>query len=290
MSQPHVIATLTSFNRRVKTLACLQRLEQAATHADIRLAAVLVDDGSTDGTAEAVTARFDWVHVVHGDGSLFWTRGMHRAMQEALATDSADYLLWLNDDTELLADSLSRLLVTATEQQTQQGKPALVVGATADAVTGQITYSGQVSAGRWRRFSFRKVFSASEALPCDTMNGNVVLLSTALVRLVGNLDPAFAHAAGDIDYGLRVRKAGLPMVVTPGVVGYCSNNPTAGGYTDSSAPLRQRWRHMLGRTGLPVRTWLPLTRKHGGLLWPIYFAWPYLKVVGSSWVAPFKSR
>ncbi len=281
---PRITATLTSFNRRPQTLECLRRLEIAAAHAGVLPAAVLVDDGSTDGTSEAVAQRFDWVRVVRGDGSLFWTRGMHRAMAQALTQADVDYILWLNDDTMLLPDALANLLVTARSQRLQTGLPTAVVGATTDASSGQLTYSGQLAASRWRRFNFRKVYSATDALACETMNGNVVLLPVDLIRRVGSLDTTFAHAGGDIDYGLRVGQAGFPLVVAPGVAGHCSNNATAGGFADLSAPLRQRWRHMLSRKGLPVATWLPLTRKHGGLLWPVYFAWPYLKVLGSSLV------
>ena len=32
------------------------------------------------------------------------------------------------------------------------------------------------------------------------------------------------------------------------------------------------------RKGLPFRSWLHFTRRHGGLLWPLFFAWPYAKL------------
>jgi hypothetical protein len=40
---------------------------------------------------------------------------------------------------------------------------------------------------------------------------------------------------------------------------------------------------MLGRKGLPVRSWLRFTRKHGGVLWPMYFVWPYAKLLLTGW-------
>ncbi|WP_395703427.1 glycosyltransferase family 2 protein [Aquabacterium sp.] len=290
MSPLRIVAVMTCFNRRETTLRCLGCLAASAAQAGVAPEAVLMDDGSRDGTADAVRAAFPWVRVLQGDGSLFWTRGMHRAQAAALDGAAPDYLLWLNDDTLLLPDALARLLATAQDKQHLHGRAVCVAGATSDAATGALSYSGQVATSRWRRFSFRKVFSEREALRCDTMNGNIVLLPVAAVRAVGNLDPAFDHGGGDIDYGLRLRECGVPLYVAAGIAGHCSNNPSAGGYTDTTAPLRQRWRHILHRKGLPVRTWLPLTRRHGGLLWPLHFAWPYVKVLGSSCLAALKRR
>jgi hypothetical protein len=38
---------------------------------------------------------------------------------------------------------------------------------------------------------------------------------------------------------------------------------------------------MMGRKGLPVRSWWRFTRKHGGVLWPLYFTWPYAKLIAT---------
>ena len=46
---------------------------------------IFVDDGSTDGTAEAVARSFPETTILTGDGSLFWNRGMHVAFD--LSTD-----------------------------------------------------------------------------------------------------------------------------------------------------------------------------------------------------------
>lgn len=41
------------------------------------------------------------------------------------------------------------------------------------------------------------------------MNGNCVFIPSEIVNAIGNLDPIFSHAMGDIDYGLRAQKKGL---------------------------------------------------------------------------------
>lgn len=278
-------AVLTSFNRRNSTLECLVLLESAAARAGIVLRAVLVDDGSSDGTADEVARQFTWATVLRGDGSLYWSRGMNLAMQHAIDEGGVDALLWLNDDTHLRRDALKQLLDAAQALQQRAGRPGIVVGATADA-EGRLTYSGCVSASRWRTLSLRKVFSHDTLTPCDTMNGNVVLLPMAVVRSVGNIDPAFEHAMGDLDYGFRARQAGVPIAVAPGYVGTCSHNPAAGSFQDVSLPLRQRWALFVHRKVLPPRSWLHLTRRHGGWLWPLHFAWPYASFFArASWSA-----
>jgi len=275
-----VSAVLTSFNRREATLACLRALAISAQSARVALRAILVDDASTDGTAGAVREEFDWVEVVEGTGNLFWNRGMHVGYGRAMA-DLPDYFLWLNDDTELCPDALGRLISQSELLAAQSGRPVIVVGTTVDSQSGQLTYGGYVSGSRLHRFGYRLVWNDSRPVPCETMNGNCVLIQLAVVRRIGNLDPVYEHAMGDTDYALRAREAGFGIFVAGGVMGRCSSNPLAGSFTDESLPWRRRWQLMLGRKGLPVRSWLHFTRRHGGLMWPLYFAWPYAKLAVS---------
>jgi GT2 family glycosyltransferase len=275
-----VTAILTSFNRRETTLACLRALALSAQAARVELQAILVDDASSDGTAAAVRESFDWVEVVDGTGDLFWNRGMHLGYARALA-DSPDHFLWLNDDTELRPDALGRLIRESEALAAQSGRPVIVVGSTTDRRSGQVSYGGAVARSRLHRFSYRRVWSDAMPVPCETMNGNCVLIQLAAARRVGNLDPVYEHAMGDTDYALRAREAGVGIFVAPGIVGSCPSNPPSGSFTDESLPWRRRWQLMLGRKGLPVRSWLHFTRRHGGWLWPLYFVWPYAKLAVS---------
>lgn len=269
---------MTSFNRREKTMECLAALCASQHIGRVELNAVMTDDGSTDGTAEAVSKAYPWVRVVHGDGSLFWCRGMHRAFGVALQHDF-DYYLWLNDDTTLYPDALSKLFDCAAVQREKIGKPVIVVGSTVDEQSGKLTYGGERRAAWWRRTSFIKVQPSDAAQPCESMNGNVVLIPAETARLVGNLDPAFEHAMGDTDYALRANKLGVGVWVAPGVHGTCGHNAVTNTFMDPDLTLSKRWHQMLGRKGLPWRSWWVLTRRHAGPFWPVYFLWPYIRTV-----------
>jgi GT2 family glycosyltransferase len=272
-----VTAVLTCFNRRELTLACLDHLQQAAHRAEVGLRVVLVDDASTDGTAAAVRSAFPAAQVIAGPGNLYWNRGMHLGLQHAMQ-QPCDHLLWLNDDTHLQPHALQHLLAEAAALQRRHGKPVLLVGATADG-SGQVSYGGGVATSRWRRFAYQRAWQADQPVPCHAVNGNCVLVPWALAQAVGNLDPVFEHAMGDTDYALRCARAGFPVYAASGIVGFCSTNSRAQTFHDRSLGRRERWRRMLGRKGLPWRSWLHFTRRHGGLLWPLYFAWPYLRVL-----------
>ena len=45
---------------------------------------------------------------------------------------------------------------------------------------------------------------------------------------VGNIDGAFIHSMGDLDYGLRARKLGCSIWTAPSFVGTCSRNSLDG--------------------------------------------------------------
>ncbi len=52
--------------------------------AGLELSVYLVDDGSSDGTGDAVRQAYPSVSVIRGDGTLFWNRGMRKAWEDAL--------------------------------------------------------------------------------------------------------------------------------------------------------------------------------------------------------------
>lgn len=282
-------ALLTCFNRRETTLECLRALGANQCRELVDLWAVLVDDGSNDGTAQAVRAEFPWVEVVTSSGNLFWCRGMHLAFETALRT-GFDHYLWLNDDTMLWPDALARLLACEAQLRVHTDEPVIVVGSTADPVSGVCTYGGNRRPWRLRPFSVERVVPTADAQRCDTLTGNVVLIPARAAQRVGNLDPAFEHAMGDTDYGLRARRCGVELWVAPQMHGSCADNPPAGTYLDASLPLAIRWRRMLHRKGLPWRSWLVFTRRHTGILWPLYFVWPYAKLVVASFLAASRRR
>ena len=282
-------ALLTCFNRRETTLECLRALGASQCRELVDLWAVLVDDGSNDGTAQAVRAEFPWVEVVTSSGNLFWCRGMHLAFETALRT-GFDHYLWLNDDTMLWPDALARLLACEAQLRLHTDEPVIVVGSTADPVSGVCTYGGNRRPWRLRPFSVERVVPTADAQRCDTLTGNIVLIPARAAQRVGNLDPAFEHAMGDTDYGLRARCCGVELWVAPQMHGSCADNPPAGTYLDASLPLAIRWRRMLHRKGLPWRSWLVFTRRHTGVLWPLYFVWPYAKLVVASFLAASRRR
>lgn len=273
-----VAVLLTCHNRKQTTLTCLDALFACDLPEGVTLHTVLVDDASTDGTASAVAERFGQVEILHGDGNLFWNRGMHLAQDVAMRS-APDFVLWLNDDTIVGKDTLLRVLATYRQMSLHVGHPVIVVGATVDRATNRLTYAGLQPVSRLRQFQYRRVWNPDQAQECRAMNGNIVLIPGAIAKRVGNLDPVFEHAMGDIDYALRARLAGFRIFVAAGVAGYCSNNPRAGTHLDRRLPLKSRWQTFTSRKGLPPRSWLHFTRRHGGVIWPLYFFMPYLKFV-----------
>lgn len=269
---------MTCFNRKSQTLACLEALfnNTAVRNGEVDIHVVVVDDGSTDGSSEAIVGAYPAVQVVRGDGNLYWCRGMHRAIEEA-QKHPFDYLLWLNDDTLLFEDALARLLDCDATLLAKSVQPCLIVGSTQDKTSGILSYGGQVRSPGLRRTRFHLIENkGSQPVRCDTMTGNIVLVPAETYALVGNLDPTFEHAMGDTDYALRAGRLGVEVWAAPGVHGTCSDNPAENTFMDAKLPLGLRTRMMFGRKGLPWRSWLIFTRRHAGFFWPVYFLWPYV--------------
>ena len=275
----HRIAViLTCFNRRQKTLECIDTVLAQSDLNDVAIDFFITDDGSQDGTAEALLRKYSGIRLLKGNGSLFWNGGMRRAWAEALR-EKYDFFLWLNDDTFLYPQTLRRMLDTHASSWRSTGKAGIVIGSTQDE-SGKTSYGGERQRSRFRPLTLIRLDPTEEIQTCDTFNGNCVLISREAAAVLGNLDPSFVHAIGDTDYGLRAKKAGIPMWVMPSYAGRCVNDGSiAGGFNDLSLPVNVRLKKIMSPKGLPWRAWLIVCKRHAGYLWPIYWLWPYLKIV-----------
>ncbi len=273
-----IAALAASYNRKELTLASLQSLFGQRGVAHIELTVFLVDDASRDGTAEAVAARFPQVRVLRGDGNLFWNGAMRVAFDGAMR-EGFDAYLWFNDDSRFYEDALSRLLDHA-EQAASKGVNAIVAGSMLDPHTGKTSYGGFRIFERGFRWSLQTLSpDETDALPCDTINGNFTLLPAAIVGKLGNLDPIFRHQFGDVDYGLRARKGGFQLLVAPGYLGECLSNSDEHTWRDRSWPRQKRWAQLMSPKGAPIREWIHFTRRHYGWRWPLYAISPYFKTL-----------
>lgn len=267
-----IAAVLTCFNRRQQTLDCLASLQRQSGH-DAAITPYVVDDGSTDGTGEAVRAAHPEAVVLDGDGQLYWGGGMRLALQRA-AADDPDLYLWLNDDIRLDNDAVATLLMTATTLQERGEHAAIVVGSMRDPDTGVVTYGGRYRPSRIRRSHFTVLQpDPSAPTPSETLNGNLVLVPRAVMERVGSIDPGFRQQWGDQDYGLRARAAGCTVWVAPGTLGTCARNPSP---VYGRRPVIQELRGLGDVKALPPRDWARFTRRWAGPAWPVLWASPYL--------------
>ena len=271
------IATLlTSHNRRSKTIASLEGVFSQKLPDGCTMEVFLVDDGSDDGTGEAVRHRFPRVHLLEGTGELFWSGGMRMAFTEALKGDY-DFYWWVNDDTQLSSDALDRMVQTYFTLTERSERPPVIVGSVCDPQSGELTYGGVVRTTRWRPMKFELVFAADRARPCDTFNGNCVLIPREVARRVGNLDSGFTHRMGDTDYGLRAWRTGCSCWVAPGFVGQCARNPIAGTAMDMTLSFSERLKKLLEPKCLPPLQLMRLFRRHAGWAWGVCWLSPYVR-------------
>ena len=225
----------------------------------------LVDDGSTDGTAQTVAEEFPDVHIIRSSGDLYWCGGMRAAWTEASTADP-DYYLLLNDDTTLQRRALDELMVLVPSP----GELTIAVGAISNPAGTKQTYGGVIN--------WSPAPPTGAPLSCETFNANCVLIPQAVFTRMGMFYSGYTHAMGDFDYGIRASRRGIQILQTPDFVGSCQLNSTSGTWRDRSLSRIQRWRLAQSPKGLPWREWLTFCLRNHGARAPMKFISPYLRI------------
>lgn len=222
-----VVVIVPVHNRRETTLGYLRQMKDIDT-GGLSLDMVIVDDGSTDGTAQAIHEQYPDVIVLQGDGNLWWTGAVNEGVQYAL-DKGYDAVLIMNDDLELAKDFLLHLVKVADEN------PSSLVSS----VVVNKTESGEeeVIAAGFGTFGFLSEIRAlyagkqygqvvEETIQCDLLTGSSLLIPTSVLRSIGIFDSEnFPHNWGDFEFTQRASLAGFPCFVAAKSRVYTEHNP-----------------------------------------------------------------
>lgn len=281
----NIAVLLTVYNRREKTIRCLQSLMESHAQAASKICftVFLTDDGSTDGTASAIKdAGFQMpIHILQGDGNLFWNGGMIHSWEAALH-DSQDYdgYLWLNDDSVVFPEFWGDLSVADQVSIKTYGKKGIYVGSTRSDVNGEFTYGGFDFVNRWTlKDKFVKPDGKSFQ-SCQCAHGNITFISHEVVASQGILFNGYIHGAGDHDYTYLAYKAGFPVLVMPHYAGSCENDHEQDGYADFlHMPLKKRIAYLKSPFGFNLHNTLLFQKRCFPYRYPFVWIMGYAKAL-----------
>jgi GT2 family glycosyltransferase len=251
---PRVAVVVLTYNQRETTLAFLRSLPDWG---DVPVDALVWDNGSSDGTADAVRREFPDVHVHEHPSNLGVASGRNAAAAMAIERFTPTHLLFLDNDLEL-TDGFVQALLSVFDEDTRVAQASAKLrfmhdrellndagGCRINFVTGvtrPVGY-GEIDRGQHDRIA-----------PC-VAGGAAQMVRTDVFEELGGFDAAFdPFGPEDIDFSLRLQKAGYKALYAPRAMAYHAGSHTFGAdYHEDYA--RHRARH-----------WLTFLRRHGSVL------------------------
>jgi GT2 family glycosyltransferase len=209
---PLVVSVILNTNRRADTLECLASLARGTYPAHH---VIVLDNASTDGSAEAIRAEFPAVEVVALEENLGYAGNNNVGIALALERGAA-WIFVLNEDTVLAPDCLERL-VGGGESDARIGIVGPMVYHHDE--PGVIQSAGGHLTPWWdsRHIGQNVPDSGQYAGPhaVDWISGCAILVRRAVVEQVGPIDPRYFYFWEETEWCLRAGRAGWQVLHVP---------------------------------------------------------------------------
>jgi GT2 family glycosyltransferase len=262
-----------NWNGLADTRAALASLSACRAPAGWQVSLMMVDNGSTDGSVEAVRREFPAVEVVALPGNRRFAGGNNEGMKRALAA-GADAIMLINNDIEA-GGGLFDHLIGALERDPEAGAvaPLICFAEPRDVIWyagGRCVPALGFAAHRGLRDPDRAQYKHVEAT--GYLTGCCLLASRKAWLEVGPLDERYHIYAEDADWSLRARDAGFKLLFVPRARLWHKVSAASG--ASSPWKIYQRLRANLTlfsrhATGFGRITWLPcfLAQQAALVLW-----------------------
>jgi len=223
---------IINWNTRELLTGCLRSLEQEVKalkpHAALRagcsdLETFVVDNASTDGSAQMVREQFPWVHLIANVENV----GFARANNQAIRESKGRYVVLLNSDTEVRPSALETMRVFMDEHPEAAGcgprlhnaddslQPSCYPMLTPGREFWRLIFLDRI----WRRATYNQHrWDPSEPRRVDVIKGACLLLRREALDQVGLLDDQYFMYTEEMDLCYRLLQAGWELWWVPQAV------------------------------------------------------------------------
>lgn len=191
---------------------CLPSLVSSATPG---IGIFVVDNGSTDGSAEYVRSHFPQFEILRFENNL----GFAKAYNQAIRLVSADYVVLLNNDTAVLSSDWIDHMLEMIESDSNLAAVQCKLVSFAD--HHKLDSVGVMGVKYWQGFAdIGKSEVDKGQYDSPSINPFSICGAAALVRRsafleVGGFDPQFFVYLEDVDFSWRLRLAGYRIIYQP---------------------------------------------------------------------------
>ena len=263
---PRVSVIIPVHGKFAYTLACLRSIAHQGAEAPFEV--IVVDDASPDESA-ATLAQIDGVRLLRNERNL----GFIDSCNAGAAAARGEYLLFLNNDTQVMSGWLDRLLDCFAENA-----GCGIAGSRLVYPDGRLQEAGGLvytdgSAWNYGRFEDRDDPRFLYCRDADYISGASLMIEAALFQRIGGFDARYAPAyCEDMDLAFAVRETGHRVIYQPAsLVVHCEGissglDPFKGikqYQTLNRAKFAEKWQAALRRQPNP-RTPVEQAIHHGG--------------------------
>jgi len=212
---PSLSLILLNFNTRDMMLACLDTLLPTAQDREWQI--IVVDNGSTDGSAAAIAQRFPHVALLASSTNLGYAGGNNLGLRQA----TGNAVVLLNSDVIVDASALQALAdYLHTHPDVGALSPRLLIR---DSVPQPYAFGNDPTLAYLVRRGINTIlrrgalhdWGIDHAIDVDWISGACFCVRRSILPQVGLLDERFFLYFEDIDWCLRIRQAGWRIIYNP---------------------------------------------------------------------------
>jgi GT2 family glycosyltransferase len=198
-----VNVVILTYNNRVLLERGLQSIQRAIGNAKTAGRITVVDNNSSDGTAEMISERFPEVHYLRNSENLGTARGFNRGIESGF---DADFTMLLNDDVELLPDTIASMLEVLKAFPRAMG----------------IAAHPMYPDGRSQRVKLKvigglKRIQDERVRTVEFSGTTACLYHTDVFRKLGLFDEFYFFYNEDLDFALRAKREGMQFILDPSI-------------------------------------------------------------------------
>lgn len=212
MPRPEVAIIILNWNNAPDTIECLESVGRL-DYPNYRV--LVVDNGSTDGSVDRIRQAHPSTPILETGENLGYAGGNNVGIRHAVEAN-AEYVLLLNNDVRVAADTVSHLVCAA-----ERFPDAVFLGPKVYHLDkpNQVQSAGARLDYLWR--SRQRGLDEPDTGQFDVLEevdyviGAAVLARTKALQQIGLLDPDFFLYREDVDWCLRARHLGCRVLYVP---------------------------------------------------------------------------